>query len=66
MESFITLLTCMMLAGTFFTGCVGEEYQYVDDADLQQGPGLISGADGVFLLYGTTPTEGAAEKTVEK
>ena len=39
------------------TGCVGEEYHYVDGAELQPGPGLLSGEDGVFTLYGKTPTD---------
>ncbi len=36
-------------------GCVGEEYHYVDDAELKPGPGLLSGEDGVFTIYEKKP-----------
>ncbi len=47
----------------FTWGCAGEEYNYVDDGDLKPGPGLFSGEDGVFTLYGKTAPEQAEEST---
>ena len=35
-----------------FSGCVGEEHTYVENRELKPGPGLFSGKDGVFTVYG--------------
>ena len=53
-----------LVFGLLLCGCAGEEYTYVNDGDLKPGPGLLSGEDGVFTLYGKTPSE-QAEKAAE-
>jgi hypothetical protein len=49
-------------------GCGGEEFVYSDGRDMKQGPGLLSGKDGVFTIYRNSPQEEqpAAEKTPSK
>lgn len=47
----------LLLLAIILAGCAGEEYSYVDDADLKPGPGLLSGDDGVFTIYRSTSTE---------
>jgi hypothetical protein len=56
----------VFLASCLLAGCVGEEYHYVDDADLKPGPGLLSGEDGVFRLYGKDLSEDKAEEAIEE
>jgi len=59
-------VTSIFLISCFLAGCVGEEYHYVDDAELKPGPGLLSGEDGVFTVYGKTPTDGKEKKAAEE
>jgi hypothetical protein len=56
----------VFLTSCLLAGCVGEEYHYVDEADLKPGPGLLSGEDGVFHLYGKNLSEGKAEEAIEE
>jgi len=51
------LLAAAFALGLLLFGCAGEEYVYTDDADLKSGHGLFSGEDGVFTIYGKTPSE---------
>jgi len=56
----------VFLASCLLAGCVGEEYRYVDEADLKPGSGLLSGEDGVFRLYGKELPEGKAEEAIKE
>ena len=44
----LILLLCLM---TLLCGCGGTEYAYRDGRDQKEGPGLLSGKDGVFTIY---------------
>ena len=53
-----------------FYGCGGKDFNYVPEpGEVKPGPGLISGKDGVFTLYGKSgdsepeeiPEEGAGK-----
>ena len=57
----LPLITALLLS-TFLSGCAGEEYTYIDEADLKSGPGLFSGEDGVFTIYGKSPSERQQEQ----
>jgi hypothetical protein len=63
------LILALCLA-SMLGGCGGEEFVYSDGRDMKQGPGLLSGKDGVFTIYKNehTPQEEqpAAEKTPSK
>ncbi|MBU1232449.1 MAG: hypothetical protein KKD01_12190 [Proteobacteria bacterium] len=62
------LIACIPLFCIYLllSGCVGEEYTYVDDRDLKPGPGLLSGKDGVITVYGTPlPAQESSEKITE-
>ena len=54
--------TAVLLLSCFLTGCVGNEYHYVDAADVKPGPGLFSGEDGVFTVYGRDSTNRTVKK----
>jgi hypothetical protein len=42
-----------MAAAAVLAGCASyEPYEYHDDRDEMQGPGLFSGKDGVFTIWG--------------
>ncbi len=47
----LRLLTVTLCLAGLLCGCAGNDYVYVDGRDLKQGPGLLSGKDGVFTLY---------------
>lgn len=57
----LPLVTALLLC-TLLTGCAGEEYTYVDDAELKSGPGLFSGEDGVFTIHGKSHSERQQEQ----
>lgn len=61
------LILALCLA-SMLGGCGGEEFVYSDGRDMKQGPGLLSGKDGVFTIYGNASQEEetAAEKTPSK
>ena len=44
----LILLLCLM---ALLCGCGGTEYAYRDGRDQKEGPGLLSGKDGVFTIY---------------
>ena len=56
----------MLLAAVLASGLLGacssyKPYEYQDDREQMQGPGLFSGEDGVFTIYGQKrPEEGTA------
>jgi hypothetical protein len=54
------VLAAIMAAG-LLTGCaLYQPYEYSDERDQMQGPGLFSDENGVFTVYGkkeTTPSE---------
>lgn len=41
---------CIAVACLLY-GCGGEEFHYVDDAEMKPGPGVFSGKDGSFTIY---------------
>jgi hypothetical protein len=45
---YLMLLPCLM---ALLCGCGGTEYAYRDGRDQKEGPGLLSGKDGVFTIY---------------
>ena len=51
------LLCLLLLLG----GCGGTEYGYRDGRDQKEGPGLLSGEDGVFSVYKSGGDAGAEE-----
>ncbi len=51
-----------VLAGCLL-GCAGAEpYEYRSDTELKQGPGLFSGKNGAFQIYGR-PAEDEPESS---
>lgn len=48
------IVTACLLVGSLLglAGCGGEEYTYVPDRELKPGPGLVTGPEGAFTLYG--------------
>lgn len=49
MQHLVLLLSLLAL----LCSCGGKEYTYSDGRDQKEGPGLLSGEDGVFTLYNT-------------
>ena len=47
MQHLVLLLSLLVL----LCSCGGKEYTYSDGRDQKEGPGLLSGEDGVFTLY---------------
>jgi hypothetical protein len=51
-------------------GCAAyEPYEYQNDRDMMQGPGLFSGEDGVFTIFGKKDRpspENAADASAEE
>jgi hypothetical protein len=47
-------------------GCGGQEYAYEDGRDVKQGPGILSGKDGVFTLYRNDRDTQEEKPTAEK
>lgn len=45
---YLLISLCLIL---LFSGCGGTEYTYQDGRDQKEGPGLLSGEDGVFTIY---------------
>ena len=56
------LLVLVFAAGLFSWACVGppRPVVYESNRELKPGPGLFSGGDGVFTIYGTSADSGAA------
>ncbi|KAB2889811.1 MAG: hypothetical protein F9K32_11115 [Desulfobulbaceae bacterium] len=46
----LPVLLCLVL---LLGGCGGTDYSYRDGRDQKEGPGLLSGKDGVFSVYNT-------------
>ena len=40
--------TLLVLVALLTTGCAGKPFAHHDDSQIPQGPGLVSGEDGVF------------------
>ena len=61
------ILIAWMIAGSIAGCSLYQPYEYHDEREEMQGPGLFSGEDGVFTIYGKKkdPEEGkqAADKT---
>jgi hypothetical protein len=58
MTGFLRLFQAVTLcASLMLVGCGGEPYTYQTDRELKPGPGLLSGEDGVFRLYGMSERE---------
>jgi hypothetical protein len=50
---------CLLAAGALMLGTIGcaatlQPVQYHDERDEKSGPGLFSGAEGGFIIYGET------------
>jgi len=48
------------------SGCGGAEYTYQDGRDQKEGPGLVSGKDGVFTIYNAGDKAGKEGAQPEK
>ena len=48
-----------LLAGIALAGCAAEPVPYHSGIEIPRGPGLLTGAEGAFVLrtYGTKPSE---------
>ena len=60
---YLLLLLCLM---SLLCGCGGTEYAYRDGRDQKEGPGLLSGKDGVFTIFNTGSEAGEEEPPQEK
>ena len=58
----LLLLSLMAL----LCGCGGTEYTYRDGRDRKEGPGLLSGKDGVFTIYNKSSESSEEESPQEK
>jgi len=54
MKSIVVAIS--IIASVLLLGCEGKEYTYVENQELKPGPGLFSGEDGVFTIYGDSPS----------
>ena len=54
MKSLVVAIS--IIVSVLLLGCGGKEYPYVEDQELKPGPGLFSGEDGVFTIYGDSPS----------
>lgn len=63
MRTRYVLLMLYLIAA--LSGCGGQEYAYVDGRDAKQGPGLLSGEDGAFTLYGKDRSSSGAPHVSE-
>jgi len=54
----IYIILCLLLS---LGGCGGTEYSYRDGRDQKEGPGLMSGEDGVFSVYNSGGDAGVEE-----
>lgn len=52
MKRWYALITLLCVC-SFLAGCGGKDFDYVDARDTKPGPGLMSGDDGVFTIYGS-------------
>ena len=59
-------LIIQLLLLLLLTGCGGNSYTYVSEQENPAGPGLLSGEDGVFSLYGTPPEQKSGDSAQEK
>jgi hypothetical protein len=56
----------LILSILMFCGCGGKDFNYVPEpGEVKPGPGLISGSDGVFKLYGKS-SDSAPEEIPEE
>jgi hypothetical protein len=46
------VLASLVAAGVFLGCAVYKPYEYRNEREMIQGPGLFSGEDGVFTIYG--------------
>jgi len=61
------LIIAMVTAMAAFYGCAvtPEPFEYQPDNELKNGPGLLSGEDGVFTIY-RKPNEGDADNASQE
>jgi hypothetical protein len=57
---FFCLLFFCTIAMAAMIGCGGQSYQYSSDNEIPEGPGVLSGKDGEFTIYGSTSTSRGA------
>ena len=57
------LLLCLT---ALLCGCGGTEYTYKDGRDQKEGPGLLSGKDGVFTIYNKGSEDRGGKSPQEK
>lgn len=54
------MLACtFVVTSCFITGCGGQLYEYESGLETQNGPGVLSGEDGVFTIYGESKDKDA-------
>ena len=58
----LIFLLCLM---ALLCGCGGTEYAYRDGRDQKEGPGLLSGKDGVFTIYNKGGADSEEESPLE-
>jgi hypothetical protein len=58
-QGFLMMLTAALIAG--LAGCARspQPFDYRDDRDEKSGPGLFSGEEGGFVIYGEPPEQKA-------
>jgi hypothetical protein len=56
-QGFLMMLTAALIAG--LAGCARspQPFDYRDDRDEKSGPGLFSGEEGGFVIYGEPPAQ---------
>ena len=54
------ILVSVLLLGA----CTGKDYTYEPASETPSGPGLFSGKDGVFTIYGENSTGNLSEQSV--
>jgi len=63
---------CIVLAGLaiflFLAGCASspEPFEYEQNNELKPGPGLLTGEEGVYTIYGPPPVEEKQSTTEEE
>lgn len=64
MKRFFMVMTAALIVGIAGCAAAPQPFEYHDDRDEKPGPGLFSGDEGGYVIYGEpSPEKKEAEKT---
>ena len=56
-QEFLAMLAAALIAGLAGCATSPQPFDYHDDREEKPGPGLFSGEEGGFVIYGEPPTQ---------